>query len=143
MGQLLPLTRFSHYYLGHEVIDREHRIIYNALIKLWKTTPPDLNQCDIDYALKVCQDHFAHEDEAMIGTEYMWVKSHLEVHFAFEQRMKEVIMHPTKESLDELINEFLHHIDYYDRPFVEYLIGIQHGFKTEEYLSYLHQHTGC
>ena len=130
------LTRFSHYILGHAIIDREHREIYDALIALWRTTPPDLYPEQIQHALSVSSAHFEREDSLMIATDYPFVRSHLEVHFDFEQKILNVIKHPTKDNLEGIIAEFLHHIDFYDRPFVDYLIGIQYKFDNYNYSKY-------
>lgn len=106
-----------------EEIDREHRAIYDALMALRNTTPPDLIPENMSAALAICNAHFRHEHDLMVEHNYPFIESHRAVHAYTEKKFLEVISHPTHEDLDYLIDELLHHIDWYDRPFVQFLFA--------------------
>lgn len=125
MIQHHPIDRFTPYYLGNEIIDNEHRAIYDALVLLRNTTPPDLIPENITDALNKCNAHFHHEHQLMIKYKYPFIESHAAVHAYTEKRFLDVIEHPTHETLDLLINDLLHHIDWYDRPFTQFIFAEQ------------------
>lgn len=117
----MELTRFTPYILGDEQLDREHHEIYLALEAMWKTIPPDAIPRLMEEARKACYTHFSHEEKLMRDNNYPFQESHIEVHNTALKKFIDVIDSPTTENLRLLVDEFLNHIDLYDRLFVQFL----------------------
>lgn len=115
------LTRFTAYYLGYEEIDREHKAIYDALEAMWRTIPPDALPELMENARIACRKHFEHEEELMKMYDYPFLQSHLEIHETTIQKFFDTIDFPTTENLKHLVDDFLNHIDLYDRLFVDWV----------------------
>ena len=132
-----PLNRFSSYFLNNKQIndellssyckqmDDEHLAIYNALDAIFKNIPPERIEDQIALALKVCKEHFHHEIELMEKFDYPFISSHKAVHSVTELSFREFFNNPTPEKKEEVIRDLLHHIDWYDRPFVQFMQGAQ------------------
>ena len=126
------LDRFSHYILGYKPIDDEHRAIYDALVGMWQNIPPEKIEDQIAKAKFVCDLHFRHEIELMERFNYPFIESHKAVHEYTEDLFFEFFANPTPEKREEVINNLLHHIDWYDRPFVIDMLFNQKRRKTDQ-----------
>ena len=120
---VVELGRFTPYVLGNEAMDREHKAIYDALDAMFKNIPPEKIEDQIASALAVCNEHFHHEMELMEKFDYPFISTHKAVHSVTELAFYEFFKNPTPEKREEVIRDLLHHIDWYDRPFVQFMDG--------------------
>ncbi len=121
---LLPkVDRFTHYLLGHKILDEQHRAIYDALclIRDVKNPSPELVQTLLKEANDACKFHFLQEDLLMQLHNYPFRDSHLLVHATTEKNFFDALANYQPEIIDELIDALLYHIDWFDRQFVEYI----------------------
>lgn len=124
--------RFTHYILGHQILDDQHRDIYDALCAIRDTVDPDPEEIRnlMLNAIATCKFHFLQEDLLMQLNEYPFIDSHRLVHEKTETAFFQALENYNPGIMDELIDALLYHIDWFDRQFVAYIT--QHPHRREQ-----------
>lgn len=125
-------SRFKPYELGHDEIDRQHYEIYESLVKIRDTVPPDGMPHLLVNAIRSVINHFKYEEQLMEEVDYAYIDNHKAVHAKVCWLFAELIVFATKEGIEELIKEHLRHIEYHDRLVVTWWKVHQHRRSTDQ-----------
>jgi hemerythrin len=127
---VMTAARFVHYVIGHELIDNEHRALFNMVneaIRLAKALQITELKDQIFVIQAALAEHFHYEEQLMQEARYPYLEAHKQSHImlqatmsSFVAKMKDMtfISYYFSTELEEL---FIQHIDYADRQFEDFI----------------------
>jgi hemerythrin-like metal-binding protein len=125
-------ARFAHYMTGIPEIDESHWDIIEALNQLddciaSNPNNPRLCRPVYDSVFRTMTKHWAEEEQWFAITDYPHAAPHIRSHrielAKLEQRFEDFSAQLAKHRLNDCVHSFLSHIDHFDMPFVQWVIG--------------------
>jgi len=126
-----PKRRFAAYELGHPELDEQHESIYDQLVAIRDSVPPDRSPAALLAVLRSMILHFKYEEQVMDDVGFDYIENHKRVHQQVCWEFAEIVLFATKETVDQLINDHLKHIEYHDRLVVTWWKVHQHRRSTD------------